>query len=272
MRYSIYSLVTALLSLTLGACGTIVPDLNEAPITPGDEQLLIQAITVSIKCDISNAVNNFIDDDIKSARLNHGERQAIWLDNWGAQAALSLKIDEKTSVNPTLAAIPSAIFNVGLSATASTDATRSDKSNFFFKVADLRKMGRCTTGIQPSHGSSSPLIQNTLKTENWLFDQIALGATNELVLPKSAKGVFKQNVLSHDVTFEIMTGFGATPSWKYTHVSVDTTGTLANATRDRTSEILITFGPLDPTQDNEGLIPEAQEFHRAQIEASAIRQ
>jgi len=266
--YSSYVLGVA---LTLSACGTVVPDLNEAPVASGDEQLLVQSIVISIKCEISNAVNDFIDADIHASRFNHGHRQAAWLDAWGAQVALSLKVEEKTSINPTIAGLPNPIFTIGITGNASADATRSDRGNYFFKVADLRAAGRCTSGLQPSQGSSSLLIQPTLKTANWLFDQIALGATDEVIFPKSVKGVFKQNVISHDVTFEIINGIGVTPSWKYAHVNVDTSGIFGATTRDRTSELIITFGPLDPTQDNSGLIPEAEEFHQAQIEASAIK-
>ena len=72
--------------VSLLGCGTVVPNIQEI----GDDaqgELLLKAIVGSIHCEIRNAINIVIDNDIKDSKDN-GIRYAAFLDNWGAQIAL----------------------------------------------------------------------------------------------------------------------------------------------------------------------------------------
>jgi hypothetical protein len=255
-------------ALLLTGCGTVVPGLQELSVDPAAEQKLVQAIVTSIHCDISNAVYDFINQDIAVERFNNGQRQAAWLDNWGAQVTITLTVEEKTIVNPTAIGTPPSpatnVFTIGGSVTGSADATRTDKVNYFYTVKELYQRARCATGQQPNTGAPSLLIQDDLKIGSWLFDQIAVGATHEGTYAGSASNVFKQNVLSQDTKFEVVTSGGLTPAWKLVRVSVNPSGTFFNTSRDRTSDLLVTFGPLDPSQNNMALIPQAANVHFVQ--------
>lgn len=262
---NILAIVTA---LSASACGTFVPGLQELSTDASAEQKLVQAIVTSIHCDLSNAVIDFIDSDRDAAVYNKGLRQAAWIDRWGAQVTITLTIEDQTTLNPTATGLPpspaDAVFTIAGGLRGSATATRTNKLNFFYTVKDLYKRGGCQTGIQPTTGAPSPLIQNNLRTKDWLFDQIAPSGTKEGVYPVSSSNVFQQNVLSHDVKFQIITSGSLNPTWKLTRVFVNDSGTLVSTSRDRTSDLLVTFGPLDPSQNNKSLIPQAENIHFAQ--------
>jgi hypothetical protein len=88
--------------------------------------------------------------------------------------------------------------------------------------------------------------------------QILPVGLGELNLPKT-KG--KPNVLSHEVRFEVVTGADITPAWRLSRVNINQRGTLLSASRNRTHDLMITFGPADPPIA--GLVRQAQDIHLA---------
>jgi hypothetical protein len=258
-------LAAVLCSFSAAGCGTAVPDLEELPWNSGDEQLLVQAIVESINCHISNAVIAFIDADTSNKSRNGGRIAAAWFDQWGAQIALTLTIEEQTTISSNIVglppSVPTNIFTIGLNGSASADATRTEKLNFFYTVRDLYKRGGCEANIQPTKGSPSILIQNDLKLQEWLFDQLLLSNNQEVIYPVSSTNRSGQNVLSHEVTFKVTTSLGLTPAWKLERVTINQSGIFANTNRNRTSDLIVTFGPLDPKQNNQSLAPQAEAVH-----------
>jgi hypothetical protein len=254
-----------LFSLALASCGTVVPELEELPWNAGDEQLLIQAIVESINCHISNAVIAFINADTENKSRNGGRVAAAWFDQWGAQIALTLTIEEQTTISPNVVGlppgVPTSIFTIGLNGSGSADATRTEKLNFFYTVKQLYERGGCEANIQPEQGSSSILIQNDLKLQEWLFDQLLLSNNQEVIYPVSSTNRSGQNVLSHEVTFKVTTSLGLTPAWKLERATINQSGIFANTNRARTSDLIVTFGPLDPKQNNQSLAPQAEAVH-----------
>jgi hypothetical protein len=61
-------------------------------------------------------------------------------------------------------------------------------------------------------------------------------------------GPFKQNVISHEVKFEVTTAANAIPGWKLTQIAINQSGTGITASRDRTHDLTITFGPAAATK------------------------
>ena len=248
----------------ISGCGTVVPSLQELPSGPRSESQLVVAVVQSIQCELQNAVVEFTKADLANAPRNGGVREGSWFDSWGAQVALTLTVQEQTTLSPNATWLPpaagSTIFSLAGGLSGSSQVTRTDKSNFFFSVKDLYKAGTCTAGIQPKEGVRSPLIQNDLRLGDWLFDQFPLKASG-IAYPASSNGAFKQNVLSHEVKFEIITSGNITPVWKLVRANVDSSGTLLSTNRDRTSDLVVTFGPIDPSQKNGELAPEAESAH-----------
>jgi len=249
-----------LASLFLGNCGLTVPEIQDFPGDPGDGQLLVQAIVQSVHCEVIDAVN-----DLYKIVKKYPDAQKLTkkLDSWGVQMALSLTTEEKGTLNPVAALTPAspatAVFTLGATATLSSDATRIDKMNFYYKMAQIKDRVYCARGIQPAAPVTSLLIQSDLKLGEWLADQMIPVGTGEVDLPTSPNGIFKQNVLSQEVKFEVISTGGLTPAWKLVRANFNQSGTLLAATRDRTHDLLITFGPGDKT----GLTGPAADTHLA---------
>jgi hypothetical protein len=253
------SILLFLLGISLSACGTYVPNIQEI----GDDaqgELLVKAIVGSIHCEIRNAVNTVINNDIKDSKQN-GVRYAEFLDNWAAQIALTLQVEEKSTINPTALwtppGSPHSIFTLGGGLNFSADATRKDILNYYYTVKELKALGPCPTNYVQEHPPGSLLIQNDLKLAQWLSAQVTLAAVGQIGVPRGPKTALKQNALSHEVKFELVTTGSINPAWKLIRFSFDQSGSLFATTRDRTHDLIITLGPVDP-QNTDTLAPTAQ--------------
>jgi hypothetical protein len=261
---NVRSNLLALLSIpvVLTGCGTFAPSLQEF----GDEALLVQSIVTSVHCDVANAVRAVINKDSYGNLRHLGPVEKEWYEHWGAEIALTLALDDTTTLSPNAVGMPpspaSAIFTIGGNASISSEATRTDKVNYFFTMKQLYKRAPCTTGLQPRQGAPSIIIQNDLQTKAWLNDQLLPYQTREANLETSAKSILGQNVLSHEMRFIVTTSGGINPAFTLTRATVNQSGTFFNTSRNRTSDLIVTFGPLDPTQPNGGLIAQAEIAHQ----------
>jgi len=175
-------------------------------------------------------------------------RNLRWFDSWAAQVLLTLTTDEKGSLNPVVNLTPlsplTSVFTANLGATLSSEAQRINKIGSFFSVADLKKLQACP----PEDRHKGPFIlESDLKLEEWLMAtmvSIGIGDTPALA---DQKGPFKSNVLSHEVKFDVISTGTATPAWKLTRATINQSGTFLSGTRDRTQDLTITFGPIDPS-------------------------
>jgi hypothetical protein len=256
---------SSLLIWSLAGCGLYVPEIQESPLNPSGGQLLVKAIINSIHCEVKNAVLYVLGP--KGVPQDLSRQQGAFMNNWGMQMALTLTVEEKSTLSPvavlTPLSPPTAIFTMGLGASGSTDATRKETLNFYYTVDQLRSGRPCPdpNNLEPYAPRDSLLLQNDLKLKEWLFDVIMAVGTREIGAPVDAKSILKQNVIAHEVKFEVVTTGNATPAWKLLRVNVNQSGTFLSATRDRTHDLTITFGPIDPTQKNGGLIPIAESIH-----------
>jgi hypothetical protein len=234
-------------ALVVGACGLRVPDQQEIPGDTGAGQLLVQDIVQSVHCEVADAVQWVVLHDAQNHRDHPNQPMATkFLASWGVQITLTLTVEEKSTLNPTVVWMPpspvTSVFTLSGTGTLSADATRTDKLNFYYTIPQLLARHHCTPGIQ--HGSApSLLIQSDLKTLEWLQDYYQTVLTREIDASNSAVDSFKQNVLSHEVKFEIVSSGGITPAWKLVRATVDQSGTLFSASRDRTHDLTLTFGP-----------------------------
>jgi hypothetical protein len=255
-----------IVAASLGGCGTYVPDIQDFPATRPQGQVLVNAIVQSVHCEVANAIRYVIDQDRRAAALN-GRPSAEWLKHWGAQITLTLTTEEKSALNPTATWVPpsplTSIFTLAGTATLSADATRTEKMNFYYTVPELYRRAPCATGVQPPIPATSLLIQSDLKLRDWLADQLTPVGTGEINQPVSSSNVFGQKVLTHEVKFEVTTSGGLNPTWILTTATVGQNGVLLTGFRDRIHDLLITLGPVDPSQKNGGLIVAAVNTHLA---------
>jgi hypothetical protein len=240
--------------LCLGGCGTVVPEIRDFPnnTSYADNNQLVQAIIQSIHCELEDAVTRVIN-------VGPTPNSAQFLRKWGAQVALTLQLEEKTIVNPTAAWTPaspaSAIFTLGGGLSGTVDATRVDKVNFYYKVSELYRGRKVSCSRNPNPPPDSFLIKSDLKLAEWLDAMINGVATGDIT------SVGKQNVLSHQITFEVVSSGNITPAWKLVRATVNQGGSLFTTSRDRKHDLVITFGPLDTTQSGNFLLPIAEQTH-----------
>ncbi|HEX3989743.1 MAG TPA: hypothetical protein VHX39_01090 [Acetobacteraceae bacterium] len=240
------TLIVVFAAVALSGCGVRVPDLEEIPNGPGSAQSFEQIIVHSIQCSIKDAVDYVKDQDIKLAPLNNIDRTRtpFWFDTWGIQATLTLAVAEKTDVNPSTTWIPSpvkALFSLAAGVDVSSQATRTDTLNFYYNVTDIYKERACASPTVITEPTGSLLVNNNLKFREFLVDQIFNVGTGELTS-------IQKNGLTHDVKFEVVSSATLSPSWKTRYWTINPTGSLLTANRDRTHEISVTFGPSDPEQ------------------------
>jgi hypothetical protein len=232
----------------LVGCGTYVPELQEVSADPGQGQLLVQAIVQNVTCEIQNAVYDVINNDkndLAAGRIK--ARHTAWIDDWGVQSTLKLTVDETTTVAPTMSWIPASmakvVFNLTGGVTLGADATRIETVNAFYSV-DKLALRRCADSSRPG---GAFIMQNNLKLEEWLYDNVQVSDSGELTFPSDQKGPLGQNVISHEVKFVVTTNANITPGVKWKRVSLDPAGTLFSGGRVRTDDLIITLGP---TQTN----------------------
>jgi hypothetical protein len=221
------------LGLSLAGCGTYVPEIQEFPGDDVSAALLVHAIVDSIHCEIRNAITTVIDNDNEASKHNQGVHYAAYLYDWGAQIGLTLQVEEKSGVSPSVNWLPrpfgTTIFNLSAGGTLSADATRIDKLNYYYTVRELYALGSCPRNFNPPHPTGSLLIQSDLKLAEWLSAQVLEVETGAFGPPINPNSVLKQNALSHEVKFEVVSTGSLTPAWKLTRFTINQTGPFLSA-------------------------------------------
>ncbi|WP_246688951.1 hypothetical protein [Mesorhizobium sp. WSM4310] len=238
---------------------------------------MVATIIRSVGCELSYTVTEVIKNDeaLANDRKSH-KLYADFLRDWGVEVALNLTIVERTSVNPTAvlapASGPSSVFTLAGGLTGSAEATRTQKTNVFFTVADLYRPEHfdihsqergCRDPSGNKHGSL--LVDSDLRLNSLLqgrLDAAILHFANSPGDPVPIHG--DQNVLSQSVSFKIVTSGNLTPAWKLVRATINPGGTLFSTGRDRTHELVFTFGPLDKSVKGKptSLIPLAEATHQ----------
>jgi len=248
------------IALTLGGCGTYVPSIQENPWSLEAERL-VQAIAGSIHCEIRRSVFNVINSNRAAywGAVRRGERppppEAEWLEDWGAQIQIQLTVDELGALGPSGSYSPIKIFFLNLGANVSSEAQRIDTLNYYYTVPDILNAGPCdnaTIAQLPNHPVGSLLIQSDLKVEEWLESVVASRATGDISIANEIPGntpVTAKNALSHEVKFVVITNGNITPIWVLKRATINPTGSLLTASRTRTHDLQITFGPNVKTSD-----------------------
>jgi hypothetical protein len=245
--------------LALGGCGTSVPEIQEFG-GPSAGQELVKAITHKVRCEVTNSIIFAAGRKHSDGTTDPGKKDAAFLDGWGAEVALTLTIDEKSTLSPNGIWTPTKIFSLASGISVSSDASRVEKMNFFYDLDALRNATPCPADLKERTAFGSYLVESDLKLAEWLLDEITAVATREIGGPNDPANAFKQNVIQHQVTFDVLTSANITPSWKLVRASVNPS-TLFSTNRDRKHDLIITMGPIDKSQKNAQLIPVAENLH-----------
>lgn len=250
----ILPLVTGI-ALALAGCGTYVPNIQENPWASDPDRLVV-AIVGSIHCELRNAITYVINSD-RWRYWEHGlPLAANWLNDWGTQVTITLTIDEQGSFNPSASYISilhpmTSIFTLLGGASVSSEATRIETLNYYYTVKELYESGKgkpcssTTVANFADHPPGSLLIQSDLKLEEWLSAVVQSQAVGDISItnPPPTSNQTAKNALSHEVKFVIITNGNITPMWKLVHATINQTGSLFTASRTRTHDLSLTFGP-----------------------------
>jgi hypothetical protein len=256
-------LVGLLLSCGLSGCGAVVPELRD---WPGNNEAgaaaMVTAIVRSVRCELRHAVTAIVNHDIEAIPFRRSHRTYTdFLNNWGAEVAFTFTIVEKSTVNPTGVWMPpspaTAIFTLGGDLSVSAQATRVETMNIFYTVKELYLLPGQTCDASREDPSGSFLIRNDLKiVELFDFRLIPAETGNASTPDKEDK-----NVLSHQITFQVVSSGGLTPTWLLTRGTINGSGTFLSGSRDRTHDLVITFGPIDRAFGGKSLIAIAEQAH-----------
>jgi hypothetical protein len=263
-------IVPVSLGLLVSGCGWYVPEIQENPFaTDAQRAEFIQEIALNVRCEVQDAVVRLYAEDPKD--IDPYNRNLGWFDSWGVQVSLTLTTDEKGSLSPIVSwlptgtpSTPSSIFSLNLGATGSTEGQRVDKIGAFFLVSDLKNLQVCPS----EYRHRGPFIlESDLKLFEWLQATMITIGNGDTPAPANATGPLKSNVLSHEVKFDIISTGTVTPGWKLTQSTINSSGTFLSATRDRTQDLTITFGPADNTWVEYAIDPKT---HKRVIRPAAL--
>lgn len=247
--------LVSLVAVVLTGCGTVVPDIQEFWGTREDAAKKVTAISGQVVCELRRAVQTVLAEDRERPVIIQPDPSAPpiqiqhldWFEQgWGVQVTLNLNIVESSGVAPGVSFIRnwgSQSFTAGLGGSLNSTATRTDKLNMFFTVAELAQgyPSRNLSCIDKQPAPASLFIESDLKLYDWLHAALLPNLSNLIPYQNSKAAT---NVIQHEVKFEIVSNGSATPAWKLVEFTANTAGTFLSAGRDRTQDLTITFGPL----------------------------
>jgi hypothetical protein len=284
-RHLLLGIVIALLA----GCGTYVPDIQEFWGSPVDATYKVNRVSAQVVCELRKAVQRVVSDAPPEFVATPGapppprRRDLSWFVNtWAAQVTLNLIVIENSALTPGVSlnsiyrngttTFPGAAavttpqsFSLGLGVTASSTATRNDKLNMFFTVKELLygtpSIGKSCIPNQPSNADL--FLQSDLKLYDWLSAALL---PYDVSIINYANNSTAQNAITHDIKFEIVSDGSVNPTWKLVRITANTSPSLISAGRDRTQELIITFGPTQKGM----LAPAAANSHLATETGSAV--
>jgi hypothetical protein len=271
--------------LYLAACGTYIPSQRDWPRSSSREVADMNSVLIhSIVCELSYAVTLAVQNDLALARGRANRRAySEFLVNWGVEVATDLTVSETGTLNPTGLWAPtsplSAIFTLGGGISRGNTASNENKYNVFYPIAALYKpnlfrLNDTTRPCRDPNGNKegSPLVDIDLQILPLLTTRIQLVTLNLAGDPNTKEVVAgEKNVLTQTVSIKESISGDLTPTWKFTNGTVNPSGKLFSGGRDRTHQIVFTFGPL--ANGGRSLTPLAEAFHlNQQVKAGLVSQ
>lgn len=244
--------------LSLGGCGTRVPDIAEFWGDADSSHLAVNAVANQLQCELKRAIQDAMGDRVAGPSVTQ------LISRWVVQVNLNLTIQERTEFNPgvtltsPLAPVTNRFssgtvttnqsFSLGIGVTSSADTIRFFKQTFVYRVSDLamspygtdRSLDSCVQHMP----SGYLMTQTDLKIADALRDGIIDYQT------QGASGAIPPQAIVHQVTFKIATAGGITPTWRLLRATAsNNSGTsLFGATRNRTQDVIFTLGPAATQQ------------------------
>jgi hypothetical protein len=242
-----------MLSSLCSGCGAVVPQVGEIwdnnSGIPADKTLEM-LIKKKVFCEVQRAVSNIQAEPGFTVIQNNGKTiSKKWIpETWGVLMTLQITVDESTGTNPgvtlndplkpveSFGSSVAQSFKTSIGGTFSTEANRQDKFTYYYLVKDLEGT-QPACNYPPEYGSSF-LLDDNLEIQKWLANAMNMRTSLQ------TSEVSQQEVATYDIKFIVTTNVGVTPTWTLLRVTGSNgTPSLFGLNRNRTHELILTFGP-----------------------------
>jgi hypothetical protein len=281
-------------AMQLASCGLYVPAKSMRNDIPDPESPYHTAqgdyenkLVIHLTCEIANGLT-----------AANSSFHLPWLvsPKWGTSLTLTITAQEQSGLSPGVSFInpmrnvvtpfpvggnvtSSQSFSLGAGGTASANATRTETIQFTFVNSELLRVGRKFPSTC-SEWEDGPMIDGDLKIREFIYDKAIIARTGNASLymgrPYNPGLAWKwpvYNTFTETINFVSTLSGNVTPSWKLARFSNNTgAGTLLNAQRTYTNQLIITIGPIGTPPSNNApaaLSNSAQNQHNAQVQGGA---
>ncbi|MDR6667091.1 hypothetical protein J2X71_003349 [Rhizobium sp. 1399] len=197
-----------------------------------------------------------------------------WLTNWGVTISLNLTWDEQSNMSPGLSYSDpigaSSLFSVGGGISGSAHATRAEAITLTWDNAVLLQEAIATHKKDPDLDCSitekGVTVESNLKIDEFIYDKASIAATPTSTTRGSKYAPF--STFQETLTFVVAFSGGVTPTWNLKKFTVNPDGAFLGATRTKTSNIIVTLGPIAAPATAAGmaeLATQAQVQHEAAL-------
>lgn len=255
-----FRLCAVFCGLSLSACGTYIPSQRDWPKdSPREVDDMNATLVRSIVCELSYAVTLAIKNDLQQAAKRDSRRvYSSFLADWGVEVATDLSVTENSTINPTGLWTPvsplSTVFTLGGGLSGGSVATNDNKYNIFYPLSALYKPKIFHTDSEErpcrdprGNQEGSPLVDIDLKILPLLESRIQIVQLGFADPPNKKEVVAgEKNVLTQTVSIKQAVAGDITPTWKFYTGSINPSGKFFSAGRERTHQVVFTFGLLGP--------------------------
>lgn len=239
---------TIALAALLSGCGLYVPQKDPLQANDIDPRNIMSRqgkiesnIIANIRCEVTRGVYNAL-----------ATGNVPWIVNWGTTISLNLIWDEQSSINPGLTyttpiGTGSQTFSLGGGLTGSAHATRNEAITFTLENKTLLREAmltrRAQSGLDCSALEEGATVQSDLKIDEFIYDKATIAGGHEARTRPIEYPQF--STFQETLTFVVTFSGNVTPSWKLIRLSVNPSTPFIDASRIKTSTIIITLGPLE---------------------------
>jgi hypothetical protein len=242
----------------LAACGTYIPSQRDWPKdTPGGVNDMNSVLVRSVVCELSYAVTVAIKND-RNLALKRRSRRAYsgFLNDWGVEVATDLTVTENSTISPTGLWTPvsplTTVFTLGGGISGGAVSTNDNKYNVFYPLWALYKpnLFHVDSEVRPCRDPSgnkegSPLVDIDLRILPLLESRIQIVTLGFAGAPRKEEIIAgEKNVLTQTVSIKETLSGDITPTWTFTTGAINPSGKFISAGRERTHQVVFTFGPL----------------------------
>ena len=239
-------MIALVIAGTTAGCGLYVPEkdpLVANTIDPRNglsrEGKIESNIIANVRCEIT-----------KGLYLATVTGNAPWLAGWGTAISLNLTWDEVSNVNPgvtyTTPIGGTDVFSAAGGISASAHSTRNEAITFVLDNKTLLHEAMLTRhalqGLDCSALQDGVTVESDLKIDQFIYDKISIAGGHEARTRPIDYPQF--STFQETLTFVVSVGGNITPSWKFVRLSVNPSGQFLAATRTKTSQVIVTLGPL----------------------------